>query len=341
LLWAIPFLGFLFFIQFVSEFHLIPLLPLLCICAARLIVGLSDTITVSKIAKILPYFIISTISIFGLINVVTQLTSHSNDDRIETASFVTRYLNDNNGSNITMIANHLYSWIPKYVFGFGKDYRIPEIDPIEMGPKINRSLFVVDGTFKSIMSGDDEVGKRLRGVYYAHTNNRSVVTVEAGPNKVVLPEQSSFYNDSAKLAGVNLLSNQNKWNMTGNGQLSHVNGTLTLLVETKGTDKVTRNAVLKTQLDNITETPLLLSLSYSSKSTDGNDTFFLEIKDAGNQKRYFKSPLKNTSGNETTQLFIIPSEIVSKPTEFRFGLNINTPGEHILVLKTITIINQV
>jgi hypothetical protein len=341
LLWAIPFLGFLFFVQFVSEFHLIPLLPLLCICAARLIVGLSDTITVSKIAKILPYFIISAISIFGLINVTTQLASHSNNDRIETAAFVTRYLNDNNGTNITMIANHLYTWIPKYVFGLGKDYRIPEIDPIEIGPKINKSLFVVDGTFKSIMSGNDEVGKRLRGVYYAHTNNGSVVAVEAGSNKVILPEQSSFYNDSAKFAGVNLLSNQNKWKMTGSGQLSHVNGTLTLLVQTKGTDKVTRNAVLKTQLNNKTETPLLMSLSYISKSTDGNDTFFVEIKDAGNQKRYFKSLLKNTSGNETTQLFIIPSEIVGKPTEFRLGLNTNTPGKHILILKTISIINKV
>jgi hypothetical protein len=40
LLWAIPFLGFLYFIGFASEYHIIPILPLLFILSARFIVGL-------------------------------------------------------------------------------------------------------------------------------------------------------------------------------------------------------------------------------------------------------------------------------------------------------------
>ena len=64
-----------------------------------------------------------------------------------------------------MIASHVYSWIPKYVFQLGEDYRIPEIDPLETSPKINRSLFVVESPFKDVMSGNDEIGKRLRNVY--------------------------------------------------------------------------------------------------------------------------------------------------------------------------------
>jgi len=341
LLWAIPFLVFLYFIEFVSEFHIIPLLPLLSISSARLIVGLSDMVTFRKIANILPFFIISGIAVFGLLGVTTQLTTHGNDDKLEATAFVTRYLNDNNGSNVTMIANHLYSWIPKYVFRLGEDYRIPEIDPIETGLKINKSIFVVDDTFRSIMSGNDEIGERLRNVYYAHTKNRTTTAVEVGPIKIILPELPSFYNGSKETNEINLLSSKNNWKLMGSGLLSHSNGTLTILVDTKGTDKVTRNAILRTQLNNLTETPLLLSLSYSSNSTQEYDTFFVEIKETGSQKRYFKSPLKNTSGNETTQLFSIPSEIVGKPTEFRFRLNIDTPGEHKLVLKTISIINPI
>lgn len=94
LLWAIPLLGFLYFIGFVSEYHIIPLLPLLFISSARLIVGLSDMISYRKIGQVLPFFIISAIAIFGLINVMIQVTKYSNNDKLEASAFVTRYLND-------------------------------------------------------------------------------------------------------------------------------------------------------------------------------------------------------------------------------------------------------
>jgi len=340
LLWGIPFLGFLYFIGFSSEFHIIPLLPLLCISSARLIVGLSDMITHRKLGDALPFFIISAVAIFGLISVMMQLTAHSNDDKFGAAAFVTRYLNDNKDSNITMIANHLYSWIPKYVFQSGEDFRIPEIDPIETGPKINKSLFVVDNTFKSIMSGNDEIGERLRNVYNTYTKN-GTTTVDVGPNKILLPEAQSPYNRTTQYNGTNLLSSENNWTLKGSGQLSHADGSLKILVKTNGTDKVSRNAILRAQLNYLTETPLLLSLSYTSKSPEGNDSFSVEIKDADSQKRYFKGLLMDTSGNETNQLFILPSEIVGKPTEFRIGLTTNTPGEHALTLKSVRIIYKV
>ena len=341
LLWAIPFLGFLYLIGFASEFHIIPLIPLLCISSARLIVGLSDMITFRKIRQMLPFLVISGIAIFGLIGVMMQLTVHSNDYKFGAAAFVTRYLNDNKDSNITMIANHLYSWIPKYVFQLGEDYRIPEIDPIEIRPKINKTLFVVDGTFKSIMSGNDEIGERLRNVYEAHTKNMTATAIEVGPYKIVLPESPTSYNGSTQGSGINLLSNDNNWTLKGSGQLDHADGTLKISIKTNTTDKITRNAILRTQVNNQTDTPLLLSLSYNSKSPEGYGTFFVEIKNSGNQKRVFKSPLLDTSGNETRQLFILPNEIIGKPTEFRFGLTTNTPGEHSLVLRTVRIINKV
>lgn len=340
LLWAIPFLGFLYFIGFASEFHIIPLLPLLSISTARLMVGLSDIISHRKIGKALPFLLISAVTIFGLVSAMMQLTAYSNDDKFAATALITRYLNDNEDRNITMIATHLYSWIPKYVFHLAQDYRIPEIDPLETSPKINKSLFVVDNAFKSIMSGNDEIGKRLRNVYNTYTKN-GTTTVEIGSYKIIVPETHSSYNGSKTEDEINLLSSENNWKLRGGGQFSHADGNLKILVKTNGTEEISRNAFLRTQLYNLTETPLLLSLSYSSKSTQGYDTFFVEIKDTNSTKRYFKSPLKNTSGNETTQLFIIPSEIVGKPTEFRFRLNINTPGEHMLVLKTIAIINQV
>jgi hypothetical protein len=342
LLWAIPFLVFLYFIGFAGEIHIIPLLPLLCISSARLIVCLSNKITHRKVQQALPFFIVSVITIFGLINVMMQFTHNSNDTKFAAAAFVTRYLNNNKDSNITMIASHVYSWIPKYVFKLGEDYRIPEIDPIESNPKINKTLFVVDRAFNSTMSGNDEIGERLRNVYNAFTKNQTTTTVEVGPYKIILPEaHSSSYNGSTLDDGTNLLSRENNWTLKGKGRLFHDDGSLKILVKTNGTDKVSRNAILRTQLNNVTETPLLLSLSYASKSPEGDDKFSVEIKDTDSPKRYFKSPLMDTSGNETTRLFILPSEVVGKPTEFRFGLTTNTPGDHMLILKKVRILYKV
>jgi Dolichyl-phosphate-mannose-protein mannosyltransferase len=340
LLWAIPFLVFLYFIGFVSQFHIIPLLPLLCISSARFIVGLTDMITYRKIGEVLPFFIIAGIATFGLINVMTQFTIHHNDNenKFLTAAFVTRYLRDNNDDNITMISNHLYSWIPKYVFQLGKDYNymIPEIKPIEI-KKDKKVLLVVDPAFKGIMSGNDEPGERLRKMYSVHSKN-GTTSVEVGRDKIILPEAHSSYNGSIRDNGTNLLSSENNWTLKGKGRLFHADGSLKILVKTNGTDKVSRNAILRTQLNNVTETPLLLSLSYASKSPEGNDKFSVEIKDTDSQKRYFKSPLMDTSGNETSQLFILPGEIVGKATEFRFGLTTITPSEHMLVLKKVRIL---
>jgi len=339
LLWAIPFLGFLYFIGFASEFHIIPLLPLLCISSARFIEGLSDMITHRKIGEVLPFFIISAIAIFGLINVMMQLTSYINADKFGATAFVTRYLNDNKDSNITMIASHVYSWIPKYVFHLGEDYRIPEIDPLETSPKINRSLFVVDATFKSIMSGNDEIGDRLRNVYNTYTKNRTT-TIEVGRSKIILPEAHPSYSGLTQDNATNLLSSKYNWKLKGNDSPYQVDGSLKISIKTNGTEKVSKNAILRTQLNNMTETPLLLSLLYTSKSSEGNDRFSVEIKDIDSPRRFFRGLLMDTSGNLTSQLFILPSEVLSKPTEFRFGVTTNTPGEHSLILKSVRILHK-
>jgi hypothetical protein len=68
-----------------------------------------------------------------------------------------------------------------HVFQLRENYCIPEeIDLIETSPKINKSLLVVDGTFKSIMSGNDKIGEGLRNVYNANTKNKTT-SVEVGP----------------------------------------------------------------------------------------------------------------------------------------------------------------
>ena len=204
LLWTVPFLVYLFFIGLVRDYHLIPLLPALCISAARLIEGLSEKITYRKVRNMLPFSIISAIAIFGLINVMVPLATKNNDNAFTEAALVVRYLEENKNSNITLISDRVYSWIPKYVFHLGSDYRIPEIG-VDWTPKTEKVLMVVNDGFKSVMRNNNALGEHLIKIYNEHSKN-GTSTVEVGSDKIILPQHwsSNFTKDH----GLNVIDNE-------------------------------------------------------------------------------------------------------------------------------------
>jgi asparagine N-glycosylation enzyme membrane subunit Stt3 len=134
LLWMAPFLIFLFVIDFVSFFHLILLLPAICISAARLIVDLSNRVKKIKFQRILPFAIISVIGVFGLVSITTLITLNVSSSYFDVYSFIVQslmnhhnQLNENkdyemtgavNEDKLIMLGRHWirsYFWIPKHV----------------------------------------------------------------------------------------------------------------------------------------------------------------------------------------------------------------------------------
>jgi len=124
LLWIVPFLIFLYLIGFVSFWHVIPLIPALCIATSNLIVNLSKKISHATIQRVLPFAIISVIGVFGLLNLTTVVVLSNNSTYIHTVTFLSQYLAnlDNNDIRITVIGNPYYLWIPEYVFHLNHDY---------------------------------------------------------------------------------------------------------------------------------------------------------------------------------------------------------------------------
>jgi asparagine N-glycosylation enzyme membrane subunit Stt3 len=92
LLWIAPFLIFLFAIDFVSFFHLILLLPAICISAARLIVDLSNKVKKIKFQRILPFAIISIIGVFGLGSITILITLNVSSSYFDVYASVVQYL---------------------------------------------------------------------------------------------------------------------------------------------------------------------------------------------------------------------------------------------------------
>jgi hypothetical protein len=339
LLWAIPFLVFLYLLGFVRDFHLIPILPALCISGARLIEGVSNMSKNRKVRDLLPFSIISAITIFGLINFIVLSNTNNNDEAFAETSLVIQYLQDNKNNNLTMISTPVYSWIPKYVFHSDGIYLEPDpANGLEVH-QTERVLMVVDRIFNFALSGNDTIGEHLRKIYSEHTKNGTTV-VEDGRNKIIIPQPwpSGFEQDH----GINLIDKEHVWKTNPNIRISQSDRDLNIVFTTKKTEEKSSSVLLETQLKNITERPLLLSLDYSSKSPKSNTKYFIEIRDSDDQnRRYFKRDLMDTTGNLMKNLFILPGEIVEKPLKFRLGIIANSSGEHELDVKSARIISAI
>jgi hypothetical protein len=121
LLWVIPFLIFLYFIGYVSSFHLIPIAPAFCIAASRFIVELTGKIIKkNRIQQILPFSVISGIIIFGLISTTMLITTNVNSSVYKALAVIVQKLpnkNDtNNTSPVTLVGAPTYFWLPRYAY---------------------------------------------------------------------------------------------------------------------------------------------------------------------------------------------------------------------------------
>jgi hypothetical protein len=128
LIWIVPFLIFLYYIDYVSSFFLIPIIPPLCIAPAVMITDLSNRIAKNRkrIRQLLPFGIVSVIAIFGLINTTSLILKSENSNYLGVAAAITKQLptaiGTKDGSTVsqddkvTVIGNPRFYWILQYVF---------------------------------------------------------------------------------------------------------------------------------------------------------------------------------------------------------------------------------
>jgi 4-amino-4-deoxy-L-arabinose transferase-like glycosyltransferase len=173
LLWTIPYIVFLHFIGYVQYFYWIPVLPAFSIAAARLIVDLPNKSSKKRIQKILPFIIISSIGIFGLVS-TTMLITKNVSSQFQAAAFVARYLADSSAGSkdTTIVSSPVYSWIFNYVYnktayGFS-DFMDLRFLPI----KTEKILLISDQHFIS----DLRSSKQLQTIY----SNTTTIAVFRG-----------------------------------------------------------------------------------------------------------------------------------------------------------------
>jgi hypothetical protein len=187
LLWIFPFLIFLFVIDFVSFFHLILLLPIICISAAKLIVSLASKVKKIKFQRILPIAVISIIGVFGLGSITALITLNVNSSYFDVYAFVVQYLVDHHNQldnnkdyetigsfdedKLVMLGRHWtmgYFWIPKHIFDINIDFkRIDQVNDIPVPVVTDKILLIVDNQVKNSLSDKDT--STAQKYYYNYT----------------------------------------------------------------------------------------------------------------------------------------------------------------------------
>lgn len=158
LLWILPFMAFLGVLGYTNFFYWIPILPALCIGAAKL---LFDIIEKSKkiTQKTLTVAILSSIVVFGLTSTTLLIVTDVTSAQIESAAYVAGYLDqteDGAAGNPTVVSNPIYSWIFKYVFDkdhIFSDYRDMLYFPVDTAK--SRVLLIADPRFTLDIGNED------------------------------------------------------------------------------------------------------------------------------------------------------------------------------------------
>jgi hypothetical protein len=186
LFWVIPFLVFFYAVDYVSHFHLIPLIPAFCIGAAVMIGDLSEKLLKNRktIHRILPFVVISAIGIFGLVSTSTLIIKTRNSTDFEVVASAVQHLPENietltaagnnrgidtrsetlqssDNKHITIIGTSKHFWILQYVFDRPEyDYKSPNnmiskktLEGVEDGSE--RILMIADENMRKIVSGEE------------------------------------------------------------------------------------------------------------------------------------------------------------------------------------------
>ena len=196
LLWALPFLLFLYEVHWALPFHLVPLFPFFSIAAAVLIVDVSNKIgrLKSTIGRLLPIITISGIAIFGLVSTIMLITTDVNSSFFEVSAFVAQKLSNNstnsgnsdtsNNSNVLLLGPHPvwgFFWIPKYVLNENFDFRMVDAQHgFTKNIKNAKVIMISDSRFARTIS-KDALKQPLRNLRTIYLNTNPEATFQIKP----------------------------------------------------------------------------------------------------------------------------------------------------------------
>ena len=301
LLWMGPFLIFLYFIGYVSPFHLISLLPAFCVSAALMTDFLIKKITRRNIQRILLVGIISGLGIFGLTSSIMLITTNLNSGWFEAIAFVTEHLpQEQEELKVPIIAvpiiaeEYAFAWIPEYIFNKYHDYSSYDNTAPAPAPD-SKVVMIVNVPFMYYWSRTDSNKENVMDFQTIYNNTNLIAVFDSKWPNVYDSYKFPYISMDRNLGGkievranekasgifsdiinntqiIDLLGKRYTWSTVYSATLLQNQEGLTIKVRTNDDNEHLYNrGVLKTYIDRATTTelenqyphlsPILLSLS--------------------------------------------------------------------------------
>ena len=149
LLWVIPFLIFLYVINWAPYTSLIPLIPVFCISSAILLHDIITFVIRGKYSKLAHWSTISAIGMFGLLSTSVLITLNVTSAQFQTMSYVNKFFQNDKiaAETYMLVSSPIYSWIFKYIYKINFVLRdFFDFDYQSIKPE--KILLIADGEFR-------------------------------------------------------------------------------------------------------------------------------------------------------------------------------------------------
>jgi len=349
LLAVIPFLIFMYFVNYVVLHHLMWVVVILCISASRLFVDIVIFVKRYKPLLLLSLGGISLFFVFAFTSTIELVTRNETSQFFGAAALVDHYLeaelitNNNNSpdsnKNIKVLGNTFFIWIQQYVFhndNYVSFFQIPKKLEFENQNVIS----IIDSRFKRELQRDDYTGITLRKMFSTF-DTKSIATFNPtlyGDKIDILLTNLERPNKTA-IEVTNILDKANHWKKSKYMDIQRGLGTLNMTVDTKNAtkDSNVNTAFLKTPL-NLTKGPTLLSIGYLTKSDNTNTEFIIEIRDKNNTELWTRL-LKHTNGIFQPQLLSLGTDISDEQIKLDVKIRTNEKGLHTISFNKFSLIS--
>ena len=349
LLAVIPFLIFMYFVNYVVLHHLMWVVVILCISASRLFVDIVIFVKRYKPLLLLSLGGISLFFVFAFTSTIELVTRNETSQFFGAAALVDKYLeaklitNNNNSpdsnKNIKVLGNTFFIWIQQYVFhndNYVSFFQIPKKLEFENQNVIS----IIDSRFKRELQRDDYTGITLRKMFSTF-DTKSIATFNPtlyGDKIDILLTNLERPNKTA-IEVTNILDKANHWKKSKYMDIQRGLGTLNMTVDTKNAtkDSNVNTAFLKTPL-NLTKGPTLLSIGYLTKSDNTNTEFIIEIRDKNNTELWTRL-LKHTNGIFQPQLLSLGTDISDEQIKLDVKIRTNEKGLHTISFNKFSLIS--
>lgn len=170
IIWIAPYFILLYLVGWTNHFHLIAIIPILCVASAAIIYDLTSLLRMrTNRIFVVSSSIVCALVLFGLATTTALISTNLSYIQLEAASYVSKEIVSNKQSHsntneirtvsnntdksssdrVTVISGPVFSWLWKYVFNDQYSFsHVRDTQPI----KTSKILLVVDYTFRHVTS---------------------------------------------------------------------------------------------------------------------------------------------------------------------------------------------